>query len=323
MNPHSPTFRRLGLRSGLVASLALLLLAGGLSCRKAKINPDKTLGRTAAVLLKEGESQLKRGRFEEGRRTLRLIEENLPSAPEFPSAKLLIADSFFYGSTASYPEALVEYQSFLNYFPRHEMRDYALYRVALCHYATIENAERDQAETKKALDAFQAFLKEAPGSPYAAEAKAKVVQCWRRMAEHELSIGIFYVKSFHFGGAERRLKDLLATYPEYVDRERAYYFLGEAMRKKFVPTDAYQAFEKDFLAKAQKNAVGDLDKTEIGEFTKLYKVRQAELLAGYQAEAKGFYQKLVESYPKSEWAHRAKDRLIEMGAQGVQEELDS
>lgn len=311
------------IRPCLHASLAFLLITAGTACKKAKPNPDKTLGRTAAVLLQEGEALLKRGRFEEGRKTLRLIEENLPSSAEFPLAKLLIADSFFYGSTSSYPEALVEYQSFLNYFPRHERRDYALYRIGLCHFATIENAERDQSETRKALDAFQSFLKEAPGSAYAAEAKAKVVQCWRRIAEHELSIGIFYVKSFHFGGAERRLKDLLAAYPEFADRERAYFYLGEAMRRKFVPNDAYQAFEKAYLAKVQKAVLADLSKEESTDFGKQFKAHQAELTAGYHAEAKGFYQKLVESYPKSEWASRAKDRLVEMGAQGVQEELDS
>ena len=68
---------------------------------------------------------------------------------------------------------------------------------------------------------------------------------------------------------------------------------------------------------------GDLSKEENSEFGKQFKAHQVELTAGYHAEAKGFYQKLVESYPKSEWAHRAKDRLIEMGTQGVQEELDS
>ena len=159
------------LRPALTASIALLLLGGGISCRKPKAEASKTQGKTAASLLAEGEAQLKRGKYEEGRRTLRILEENLPSTPEFPKAKLLIADSFFYGSPTSYPEALVEYQSFLNYFPRHEMRDYALYRSALCHFAAIESAERDQAETRKALDTFQAFLKDSPGSPYAPEAK--------------------------------------------------------------------------------------------------------------------------------------------------------
>ena len=44
---------------------------------------------------------------------------------------------------------------------------------------------------------------------------------------------------------------------------------------------------------------------------------------GAREEAKGFYQKLVESYPRGEWSTKAKDRLLEMGTRGVALELDS
>jgi outer membrane protein assembly factor BamD len=266
---------------------------------------------------------LKRGRYEEGRKKLRILEENLPSSAEFPAAKLLLADSFFYAKGGSFPEALVEYQSFLTYFPRHERRDYALYRAALCHYATIESAERDQVGTRRALEAFQQLLKEAPGSVYATDAKAKVTQCWRRLAEHELGIGIFYVKSFHFPGAERRLKTLMETYPEYVDRERAYYYLGETMRRKMVPQEDFQAMEKEYLAKVQKESLVALTREEATAYGQVVAERLKASMAAYRTEAKGYYQKLVESYPQSEWARRASDRLVEMGSETVKEELDS
>jgi outer membrane protein assembly factor BamD len=304
---------------GLVALCALGLLA----CKKPNFKAEAAKGITAGELIKKGESEIRRGKFEDGRRTLRFLEENLPSSPDFPRAKLLIADSFFFQGSPSYPEAAVEYQSFINYFPRHERKDYALYHLALCHYAAIENAERDQAETRRALDAFQRLVNEAPGSPYALEGKAKILQCWRRVAEHELNVGVFYVNSYHFYGAEKRLKGLLETYPDFVDRERAYFFLGEAMRQKFVPQDQLVAYQKEQLAKLQKETLKDLSVDE------LKKVREEQIkwskdeVARYRDEARGFYQKLVESYPNTEWARRASDRLIEMGTSGVKEELDS
>ena len=94
-----------------------LLLAGGLACsRKPKTQPDPYRNMSAAALLAKGELYLQNGKWDEGRKMLRSIEERLPSSPEFAKAKLLIADSFFYGSTSTYPEAVVEYKSFLNYF---------------------------------------------------------------------------------------------------------------------------------------------------------------------------------------------------------------
>jgi outer membrane protein assembly factor BamD len=311
-------------RSALSLLLPVLLLLGGAACsRKPKTVADPYKGLSAAELLASGTVYLQNGKWEEGRKMLRNIEERLPSSKEFPAAKMLIADSFFYGSKTSYPEAMVEYKSYLNYFPRSERRDYALYRIALCHYATIENAERDQAETRKAMESFQTLLQEAPGSVYAVDAKAKITQCWRRLAESELMVGIFYVNSFNYLPAERRLKSLLTTYPDYVDRERAYFYLAEALRKKGLDPDQAKEFQKNFLAKAGKEEMGKLTAAEKAQYEAERKALTDEETAKYRAEARSYYQKLVESYPTSPWAARASDRLVEMGQVGLKEELDS
>jgi len=309
----------------LILPLLMVTLAApiGLGCRKVTKAPKKDESRTAAQILDEATAMLQRGKWEEGRRLLRVIEEQLPGTAEFPAAKLLLGDSFFFQGSSSYPEALVEYQSFLNYFPRSEKRDLAFYRVALCHYSAIESAERDQSETRQALAAFQLLIREAPGSPYVMDAKAKITQCWRRLAEHELMVGVHYVNSYHFGGAERRLKDLLETYPDYVDRERAYFFLGEAMRRKFVPSETLVQYEKDFLARTGKEDSSKLDKKELEELKAGFTKLSTDEIAKYRQEARDYFQKLVESYPNSEWTARAKDRLLEMGQSHVKEELDS
>lgn len=299
-----------------------LLMVAGLGCRKPKV-VDKVRGQTAPELLAKGESLLRKGKWEQGRAELRLIEEYLPSTAEFPKAKLLLADSYFFGSTNNYPEAQVEYQSFLNYFPRSEKRDYALYHIALCHYASIESADRDQSETRKALETFQQLLKESPGSSYAEQAKVKVTQCWRRIAEHELLVGVYYVNAYNYPAAESRLKGLLQTYPEYVDRERAYFFLGEALRKKFVSHEVLTQFNKEFLAKYQKKDFTDLSPSDLARYKLDLEKFSEEEVVKYRAEAKDFYQKLVESYTTGEWATRARERLVEMGQRDVKEELDS
>jgi len=312
------------LRSSLILPALLLgAVTVHVGCAKKASANVRLRNRTAAALLADGEKALKQGQWEEGRKTLRLIEENMPSSPEFPKAKLLIGDSFFFSSRVSYPEAAVEYRNFLGYFPRHELRDYALYHIALCHFAAIENAERDQAETYLALKAFQTLLQEVPGSSYAVDARAKVVQCWRRLAESELMVGIFYVNSRHYPGAEKRIKDLLEMYPEYADRERAYYYLGEALRRKLVPHAQTEQFQKDFLARSGRE---DLEKLTDEERTRLKTELDAYKkveIAKYRQEAKDYFQRLVESYPSGDWAGRAKDNLIEMGQDNIKEDLDS
>jgi outer membrane protein assembly factor BamD len=280
-------------------------------------------GVTAAQLMSTAETQMKRGKFNEARLSLRQLEQYLPGSPEFPKAKLMLGDSFFFQPNPSFPEAEVEYTSFLNYFPRDERRDYALYHRALCHFSAIESAERDQTETRKALEGFQQVLQEAPGSPYATEAKAKVLQCWRRIAEHELVVGVFYVNTYYYPGAEKRLKALLETYPDYVDRERAYYYLGEAMRQRLLSDEELTQYNKDYAIKLGKPDLKDLKREEIAQYGKDYVAFSQERIKSYREEAKNYYQKLVESYPGSDWARRAADRLVAMGTTTVKEALDS
>jgi outer membrane protein assembly factor BamD len=301
-------------------ALTAALAALGLGCRKPKAI-DK--GVTAAELMATADKQMKQGNFSEARTTLRHLEQYLPGSPEFPKAKLMLGDSFFFQSSPSFPEAEVEYTSFLNYFPRHELRDYALYHRALCHFSAIESAERDQTETRKALDGFQDLLKESPGSPYAGETRDKILQCWRRIAEHELLVGVFYVNSYYYPGAEHRLKSLLETYPDYVDRERAYFYLGEAMRQRLLSTEELTQYNKEYTAKLKKDTMKDLTKDELSQYTKDLKAFSAERTKVFRDEAKSYYRKLVESYPGSEWSRRASDRLVTMGLEGAKEELDS
>lgn len=311
---------KVGLKQAIPA-LTLALLAVGLGCRKAKKVPAQT-GITAAQLLTEGDSLLKRGKWSEGRQKLRVLEENLPGTAEYPAAKLLLADSFFFQGTSSYPEAAVEYQSFLNYFPKHERRPYALYHLALCHYASIESAERDQSNTNKAIEAFRQILEEAPGSPYVPEVRNKLVQCWRRIAEHEVLVGIFYVNSYHYEGAEQRLKNALETFPDFLDRERTYYYLGEALRRKFVSGHSIEKFYKAYLAKLGRGETPVLTPEELKEYQKQVQEFGLAEVKRYREESKTYYQKLVESYPGTEWARRAHDRLLEMGTV-VKEGLDA
>lgn len=312
----------------ILSTLTALALMGSMACQKPKTKKDASKkgyeGQTATELVEKAESLLQHKQWQEGRRLLRLLEENLPSSKEYPRAKLMIADSFFFSGSPSYPEALVEYQSFLTYFPRHEKRPYALYHAALCHYATIQTAERDQLETRKAIESFQKLTEEAPGSQYAVDARSKLNQCWRRLAEAELGVGIFYARTYPASIAgEKRIKDALEVYPDFIDRERAYFYLGEVLRQRLVEPSQLDQYGKDYVARLGRDDFSKFTKEESKQFFLDRQKFVDEEILKYRAEARNYYQKLVESYPDSLWTGRAKDRLIEMGQANVKEDLDS
>ncbi len=286
----------------------------------ATFDPQKI---NAGELLRTAEDSARAGKWTAARVSLKQIEQYFPGAREFPKAKLLMADSYFFDNSPSYPEAEIEYESFLNYFPGSQSKDYVLYQIALCQYASITNAERDQAATKKAIRSFQRLITEAPGSMYVSDAKAKINQCNRRLAEHELAVGLVYINTFHYSGAERRLKIMLEQYADYVDLERAYYYLGEALRQKSTPPgeiEAYQKGQLDALGVQTWNDVSQVDQEKAVKALNEWLGQQREI---YIQEAKTYYQKLAESYPNSEWGRKAKSRLIQLGVTLTQGELDS
>lgn len=301
---------------------SLLVLGGGLACHKPKTGVYA--GETSDQLLDKGRAQVKRGKMNDARTLLRYIESNMPGTKAYPEAKLLLGDSFFFQGTPSYPEALVEYTGFLTYFPNDARRDYALYQIALCHYAAIDSAERDQTETRAAIQAFSQLLRESPGSPYAQEAKDRTTQCWRRIAEHDLVVGIFYVNSYNYPGAQQRLTNLMETYPDYVDRERAYYYLGETYRQRGVTPLELETWGRGELSQqfGGKESFQSLDEAQQKQMNKDRAEWVNAQVEGWRGQAKDYYQRLVESYPNSEWARLASDRLVEMGQTGLKEELD-
>jgi outer membrane protein assembly factor BamD (BamD/ComL family) len=87
-------------RIPIVLTLVAALVGLGLGCKKPKV-VDK--GVTATELLATADKQMKLGNFNEARTTLRHLEQYLPGSAEFPKAKLMLGDSFFFQSSPSYP----------------------------------------------------------------------------------------------------------------------------------------------------------------------------------------------------------------------------
>ena len=274
-------------RIRLFIVIPILLLLGNVGYSKhITDNSHKYKNKNARELLTKGEAYCHKGRWEEGRDMLRYIEDYLPSSPELPLAKLTLADSFFFGPNKSYPEAILEYTNYLKIFPNSSKKDYVLYHIGLCRYASIGEIECDQTETKNAMEAFKNLLTEVPSSMYTADASAKILICRQRLAETELRVGIYYIKIFKYEPAEKRLRDLLDNYYDCVDHKRVYFFLAEAL---------YKNGKK--AGKASLKSASGLNSKSIDN---------------YLLEAKSYYKKLTEEYPTSRFAAKANKRLIKI-----------
>lgn len=144
---------------------------------------------------------------------LRLIKNKFPYSRFAKDAQLKLADVYF--MQESYVEAALAYESFKDLYPKHERVSYAMYRVGLSYYNDIPDVlARDMVSGQKAIDAFVEFLRKFPEAPEAEDARYRLSDTRRALANKELYIGNFYYKRDHFESAKQRFDKILAIYPE-------------------------------------------------------------------------------------------------------------
>ena len=88
--------------------------------------------------------------------------------------KSLLMISYIYYDSGKHLESLQNIQKFKKFYPNHQNYDYAEYLVGLNFYDRINDASRDQRNTKLALRQFEKIIKKYPKTDYAFDAKYKI-----------------------------------------------------------------------------------------------------------------------------------------------------
>ncbi|MCI0484295.1 MAG: outer membrane protein assembly factor BamD [candidate division NC10 bacterium] len=183
-----------------------------------------------------------KGRYEEAREQLRTLVTQFPESPLIPEARLGIARTYF--QEEHYEQARAEYERFLSLYPRNERVDEALYYVGLTYFRQIERADRDQTASRRAVVAFRKLLSDVPDTQYREDAEAKIAVARRRLATHEIDVGLFYLKRDKFNGAVGRFQGVIDRYNGTGLEPMAFFYLGETYAKMEEKEKAQDAFRQ-------------------------------------------------------------------------------
>jgi len=141
-----------------------------------------------------------------------------------PTVMMKRAESFF--EKEEYPEAIIEYQHFLDRHRTHTLASYAQYKLAESHLKQIKSVDRDPDPIHKALEAFEKLQKDYPGSRYDRNAVERIAACHQLIAEVHLKVGQFYYQRDAFLAAAHRFERILTLYPEMDIAGEALYYLA-------------------------------------------------------------------------------------------------
>lgn len=225
----------------LVLPGALVALAG---CRSGRAE-DPLLQLSAEESLAMGKELLANQKYARARPYFTHAFEVEPNSAIGREGLLLAADTFYQeGGTTNFVQAEAKYRDFLNRFPTSEQAPYVQFQIANSLAKRMEKPDRDQTVTSKALDAYRELTRLYPTSEYAAQAQEQIVLVQNNLAEHEFSVGRFYLRYGIAVGAAQRFETLLNDFPQYPNRDKVIYHLGLAYQKMGKTEEADKAFER-------------------------------------------------------------------------------
>src|SRR5207244_8285443 len=110
-------------------------------------------------------------------------------------------------------KAIKEFESFMSFYPRHQIADLVQFRLATAYYDQLKPVEQDQGLSKKALDQFKKLVKEYPESRSATDALARIDICRGRLAQKEVWVANYYFVQGNPSSARQRLELVLKDFP--------------------------------------------------------------------------------------------------------------
>lgn len=214
---------------GVLVLLALAACGRGPRQMRPRVDPE-FLNQTKEQLFQKAEDLYAAKKWSRARTYYSHIYENYPNDPLGRRSLLRVADTFYnQGDPVNLVEAQYKYRDFINRFPGSENADYAMLQIAMVSYKQMEKPDRDQQKTREAHEKFSDMIKAFPNSPLRADAEKKLGDVLDRLAKHEHIIARFYMRRRSYPAAVQRLNFLIDTYPNYAERDAAFYDLGNAL----------------------------------------------------------------------------------------------
>ncbi|HET9229223.1 MAG TPA: outer membrane protein assembly factor BamD [Thermoanaerobaculia bacterium] len=225
--------------------LLLVLLVALAGCKSGRGAEDPLLQLSAEESLVMGKELLTQQKYARARPYFQHAFEVEPNSAIGREGLLLAADTYYQeGGTANYVQAEAKYRDFLNRFPTSEQAPYVQFQIANSLAKRMEKPDRDQTVTRKALDAYRELARLYPTSEYAAQAQEQISLVHNNLAEHEFTVGRFYLRYGIYMGAVQRFETLLNEFPQYPNRDKVIYHLGLAYDKMGKLEDADKTFDR-------------------------------------------------------------------------------
>ena len=204
MTQASNALSLLGLRRsplGLALTLLLALLVQG--CAGFGKDEDVPIADSGEQQIYfDAQEHLENENFDLAIRTLQLLESRYPFGRYAEQAQLELIYAHF--GAYEYEAAIEAADRFIRLHPQHPSVDYAFYMKGLAAYdlepdffasfVPTDDTKRDVSHIKEAFAEFAQLLARFPDSPYAPDARKRMVHMRNMIARHEIHVANYYFR---------------------------------------------------------------------------------------------------------------------------------
>ncbi len=145
----------------------------------------------AGATFYEGLDLLNAKKFEKARNEFNIVVKQYPASAYADSAQFYLAETYY--KTDEYLTAAFEFSNVTRNYPSSKMAPEARFRIAQCYASLSPRVQLDQANTKKAIEAFQSFIDYYPDNPLVPKAEAEITALRNKLALKDLEIAKLYM----------------------------------------------------------------------------------------------------------------------------------
>ncbi|CAM3586736.1 MULTISPECIES: outer membrane protein assembly factor BamD [Pseudoalteromonas] len=226
--------------------LALAASVLGLAaCSSAPEQEDieRVPNKSAQALYEDAKQTLDSGLYARAIELLSAINARYPFGPYARQVQMDLVYAYY--QTGNTDQALATIDRFIRLNPNHKDLDYMYYMRGLVsikadenafqEYFGVDRADRDANRTRVAFQDLTTLVKNYPNSPYAPEAKKRLVWLLNKMARYELRVAEYYFEREAYLAAANRGKYVVEHYSQSSYLTQAFDIMEKSYRKLGLP----------------------------------------------------------------------------------------
>ncbi|HXW09444.1 MAG TPA: outer membrane protein assembly factor BamD [Steroidobacteraceae bacterium] len=194
---------------------------------------------TPEQVYRDAREDLQNGNYSNAVARYELLEARYPFSDQAKQGQLDLMYAYYKNRAGE--SAVDQAEQFIRENPTHPRVDYAHYIRGLVYFESgltwIERvfkadlSQRPPTEARKSFQAFQTLVQQFPKSPYAADARQRMVYLRNRLADYEVAVARFYLKRGAYVGAASRARGVIEAYDGAPAIDEALQVLAESYRK--------------------------------------------------------------------------------------------